>query len=74
MTRYRWVGARKAEGFPVRTACRVAKVASASFYEWCQRSSSPTEAEWAEAILVNRIVDIHTESDSTSGSPRVHAA
>lgn len=74
MTRYRWVSARKAEGFPVRAACRVAKVAPASFYEWRERSSSPTEAELAEAFLVNEIIDIHAESDSTYGSPRVHAA
>lgn len=74
MTRYRWVSARKAEGFPVRAACLVAKVTAASFYGWCQRSSSPTEAEWAEANLVNEIIDIHAESDSTYGSPRVHAA
>ena len=74
MTRYRWVSARKAEGFPVRAACRVAEVAPASFYEWRERSSSPTEAELAEAFLVNEIIDIHAESDSTYGSPRVHAA
>jgi putative transposase len=73
MTRYRWVGARKAEGFPVRAACRVAKVAPASFYEWLERSSSPTEVELNEAYLVNEIVDIHADSDSTYGSPRVHA-
>jgi transposase InsO family protein len=52
----------------------VAEVATASFYEWLGRSSSPTEAELEEALLVNKIIDIHAESDSTYGSPRVHAA
>jgi putative transposase len=74
MTRYRWVSARKAEGFSVRAACRVARVAPSSYYEWLERSSSPTETELDEAYLVNEIVDVHAGSDSTDGSPRVHAA
>jgi hypothetical protein len=33
VTRYRWIDARKAEGFPVRLSCRVAEVAPSSYYD-----------------------------------------
>ena len=34
MTKYRWIAARKAEGFPVRLCCRVVEIASSSYYDW----------------------------------------
>ena len=50
MTRYRWVAARKAEGFPTTTACEIADVSRQAFYDWCQRETAePTGAEEAEA-------------------------
>ena len=48
MTRYRSIDTRKAEGFPVVAACRVAGVATSSYYEWLERSASPTAAEWTK--------------------------
>ncbi len=72
MTRYRWVLARKAEGFPVTMACKVADVSRQAFYDWRLRAScGPSEAEQAEAGLVEAMRDIADEFDETYGSPRM---
>ena len=72
MTRYLWVVDRKAEGFPIKMACRVAEVSRQAFYDWRQRlAGGPTEAEQAEAALVQQIREIHDEFDETYGSPRM---
>ena len=60
MTRYRWVSARKAEGFPTTAACAVARVTLQGFYAWCRRcAAGPTAAESAEAEVVREIRSIH---------------
>lgn len=72
MTRYRWVAARKAEGFPTKSACAVARVSRQGFYAWCRRSTrGPSVAELSEAELVAEIRSIHAGSDGSYGSPRV---
>lgn len=72
MTRYRWIGARRAEGFPVRLCCRVLEVASSSYYDWrVAHGAGPTDCELDEAYLVNAIMDIHDTLDDTYGSPRL---
>lgn len=72
MTRYRWVAARKAEGFPTTMCCRVAQVSTSAFYDWCRRDAAgPSDAEVAEAELVVEIRRIHAESDGTYGEPRM---
>ena len=71
MTRYRFIDARKAEGFPVIAACRVAGVATSSYYEWCCRSAVATGAEWDEAIVINEMYDVHAHHDDSYGSPRM---
>jgi hypothetical protein len=49
VTRYRWVAAREAEGFPTMRACEAAGVSRQSFYDWRQRVDAvPTPAEVAE--------------------------
>jgi putative transposase len=73
MTRYRFVDARKAEGFPVTAACNVAGIATSSYYDWLERSASPTNAEWDEAIVINEMHDVHANLDDTYGSPRMTA-
>ncbi len=74
MTRYRWVDARKAEGFPTTLCCRVARVSRQAFYGWqAARGAGPTDRERAEAALVEEIREIHAGSDGTYGSPRVTA-
>ena len=74
MTRYLWVVARKAEGFPVTAACAVAEISTSTFYEWDTLAEhGPSEQVVAEAYLVNEIALIHDDNDATYGAPRVHA-
>ncbi len=72
MTRYRWVAARKAEGFPITMACTVAEVSRQAFHDWRARTAvGPSAREQAEAELVEVMRGIHAESDSTYGEPRM---
>jgi putative transposase len=56
---------------PVHTMCRVLKVSPSGYYDWLDRSPSKRAIE--DAVMVQRIRDIHTESDATYGMPRVRA-
>ena len=56
MSRYRFVSAMKAYGFPTRAACRAAEVSPSAYYAWPERSKAPTVAEWDEALLVYEMV------------------
>jgi putative transposase len=72
VTRYRWVAARKAEGFPITAACKVAEVSTTAFDDWRRRQAAgPTDAERTEAALVAAIREIHKETDGTYGEPRM---
>ena len=71
MSRYRFVSAMKAEGFPIDAACEAAEVSTSAYYELAARSAGPTEAEWDEAMLVNEMREIHHRLDDTYGSPRM---
>jgi putative transposase len=72
VTRYRWVAARKAEGFPTTMACRVATVSRQSFHDWrVRQATGPSAAERDEADLVGQIRAVHAASDGTYGEPRV---
>jgi putative transposase len=74
VTRYRWVAARKAEGFPIAMACKVAEVSRQAFHEWRAKvADGPTPAERAEAALVSQIRSIHEDFDATYGEPRITA-
>ena len=73
MTRYRWVAARKAEGFPTNLCCGVAGVSRQGFYGWRARRSTAAQRESAEAALVAEIAEIWAASGETYGSPRVTA-
>jgi transposase InsO family protein len=73
--RYRWVADRKAEGFPITMACRVAEVSRQAFYDWRLRAASgATVAEQVEAVLVEVMREIHDDFDETYGSPRMTVA
>ena len=72
MTRYEWVAARGAEGFPITMAVKAAKVSRQAYYDWCARQAAgPTEAEQAEVELVASMWKIHAEHDGTYGVPRM---
>ena len=74
MTRYRWVAARKAEGFPITMACAVADVSRQAFGDWRarQQKARPSPAERAEGDLVEEIrrsTPSSTASTASLGSP-----
>ncbi len=72
MTRYKWVLARKAEGFPYTMACKVAGVSRQALHDWrAKHAAGPTDAEIAEAILVAEMREIHSEFDGAYGQPRM---
>ncbi len=72
MNRYKWVTDRKAEGFPITMACRAADVSRQAFYDWQTRiAAGPTEAEVAEAVLVDEMRGIVKDFDGTYGEPRM---
>ena len=54
MTRYRWVAARKAEGFPITMACVVADVSRQAFHDWRARSAAGPSARGARRGRVGR--------------------
>ena len=72
MNRYKWIAARKAEGFPITMACKIAEVSRQAFCDWRKkRASGPTAAEVADTELVTAMLDIDAEFDSTYGQPRM---
>ena len=74
MTRYLWVAARRAEGFPTKPACDVAGVSRQAFYDWSVRQKAgPSPRDLADAELVGAIRAVHAESGGAYGSPRVTA-
>jgi hypothetical protein len=74
VSRYRFVSAMKAEGFPVQAACEVAEVSTSAYYDWTGRQAAwPSVTEWEEALVMNEMVDVHRQLDDTYGSPRMMA-
>jgi transposase InsO family protein len=73
VTRYRCVDDQKAAGFPVIAACDAAGVSTSGFYDWQAREAAgPTEAQGAEAELVELMREIFEASDGNYGVPRMH--
>ncbi len=72
ITRYCWVAAGKAEGFPITAACKAAQVSTTVFDDWRRmQTQGPTEAEVEEAALTEAIREIHDESDGTYREQRL---
>ena len=72
MTRYVWVAASKAEGFPTTMACKVAEVSRQAFYDWKAREATgPTPRQLTDSELVEQIREIHGDNDGTYGVPRM---
>lgn len=63
--------ARACPDLPVLRCCEVMKVSTSGFYAW--RAQPCPDRDWDDAILTNKIVDIHKMSRRSYGSPRVHA-
>ncbi|TDD40267.1 IS3 family transposase [Saccharopolyspora elongata] len=70
--RYRFISAHRAV-YGVQRLCRVLEVARSGFYAWLGRGPARQARAAEEAELVEAIVEIHTGSQGTYGSPRVTA-
>jgi putative transposase len=68
---YRLIDAEKAS-YPVTALCRMLGVSKSGYYAW--RSRSPSERRRQDALLIEKIREIHnSRSRETYGYPRVHA-
>ena len=68
--RYRFIDAERSR-YPVRSLCRVLRVAASGYYASCTRA--PSACALRQEALTTRIRAIHTASRATYGAPRVHA-
>jgi putative transposase len=57
--------------YPVATMCRVLGVSPSGYYAW--RTRPPSRRAEANAVLQERIREIHETSEGTYGAPRIHA-
>jgi transposase InsO family protein len=57
--------------YPIRKLIQVLNVAPSGYYHW--RKSSPSDREIENMKLLERIKQIHIDSDQTYGSPRITA-
>jgi hypothetical protein len=71
MSAYKLIDAEKAS-FPVAVLCRVLSVARSGYYAWRDRPPSSKRSP-EDAILTDKIHEIHKRSRETYGSPRVQA-
>ncbi len=58
---------------PVELVLRVLGIASSTYYGWLRQAKAPSRRNLVDQELLAEIVDIHTSSGGTYGSPRVHA-
>ncbi|CAA9451893.1 MAG: Mobile element protein [uncultured Rubrobacteraceae bacterium] len=70
MSIFRFIDAEKAS-YPVTALCRMLGVSKSGYYAW--RSRPPSERRRRDALLIEKIRQIHSRSRETYGYPRVHA-
>ena len=57
--------------YPVQTLCRVLGVSPSGYYAWRSRAAAARSV--SDAVLTERIREIHEYSRGTYGAPRIHA-
>jgi len=67
---YHLIDAERAN-FPVRVLCKTLGVSRSGYYDWKDRP--PSRRSRQDAVLTEKIREIHRRSRQTYGSPRVHA-
>ncbi len=72
MSVYPFIEAEKVAERNVAAACALLTVSRSAFYDWHHHEVGPRAL--ADATLEDKIVEIHRQSRSTHGSPRVTAA
>ena len=70
MSAFRLIDAEKAN-YPIAKLCRMFGVSKSGYYAW--RSRPPSERSRQDAVLMEKIREIHSRSRQTYGCPRVHA-
>ncbi len=70
MSSFRLIDAERAN-YPVALLCRMLGVSKSGYYAW--RSRPPSERRQQDALLTEKIREIHSRSRETYGYPRVHA-
>ena len=65
-----FIEAEEVAGHSVKHACELFEVSRAAYYQRQKHIASPREV--ADGELLETIREIHDDSDSTYGSPRVH--
>ncbi len=70
MSSFRLIDAERAN-YPVAVLCRMLGVSKSGYYAW--RSRPPSERRRQDALLTEKIREIHSSSRETYGYPRVHA-
>ncbi len=70
MSSFRFIDAEKAN-YPVVVLCTMLGVSKSGYYAW--RSRPPSERKRRDALLTEKIHEIHSRSRETYGYPRVHA-
>lgn len=65
-----FIEAEEAAGRSVKHCCDMFQVSKSAYYQ--RRRAVPSARELSDRELTDKITDIHTESDGTYGSPRVH--
>src|SRR6476659_2764079 len=68
--RYSFIAAEKTT-FPVAVMCRVLGVSRTGFHNWARRA--PSDRALQDAWLTEKIKQIHDQSRSVYGAPRIHA-
>jgi putative transposase len=65
-----FIEAEEAAGHSVKRCCGLFKVSKSAYYQ--RRRAVPSARDLTDAQLLETIREIHSESDGTYGSPRVH--
>lgn len=70
MSAFNLIDAERAS-YPVAMLCRMLGVSKSGYYAW--RGRAPSERSRQDALLIEKIREIHSRSRETYGYPRVHA-
>lgn len=61
------------DAYGVKRLCTLLGISRSGFYRWREAGPARADRERADGLLTERIAEIHRESDSTYGSPRITA-
>jgi putative transposase len=56
--------------YPITTMCRLLEVSTSGYYAW--RDRAPSARQQADAVLTERIRQIHRDSKGSYGAPMIH--